>query len=190
MGGTATECTLCNEDGKYSNIIGASNCKTSPAGFKPISETDRTGVVACPAGTYSIGGKTSCSSCLAGKYSEYDAINGAVGCTPCVLGSISSDGSSSCTPCSPPTYSDDGQTCKQCNGEGQYSDVTGPFVCKTASPGFKPTSDRAGVIPCPAGKYSLGGKTLCSTCDSNKYSTQTTNEDGGKSISTTFSLPT
>ena len=39
-----------------------------------------------------------------------------------------------------------------------------------------------------SGKFSFGSKTLCSTCDSNKYSTLITDEDEGKSISNAHSI--
>ena len=66
----ATSCSACSGEGEYSTEKGQAACSTAPAGFNPISETDRSGIVACPAGTYSFGGKTTCTACPAGKYSE------------------------------------------------------------------------------------------------------------------------
>ena len=164
-------CKQCDGEGNYNDIAaGASSCKSAPAGFKPISVTDRTGIVACPAGTYSIGGKTSCTACPAGKYSEYDAVDGAVGCTACDLGSISSEGSSSCAQCSAPTFSGDGLACSQCDGEGKYNDEDGAAFCKTVKAGYKPTEDRKGEEACQAGTFSIGANSTCTPCPEGTFS--------------------
>ena len=161
-------CKQCDKEGQYSNINSASFCKLAPPGFKPT--TDYTGVIACPAGEYSIGGASTCTSCPAGKYSEHDEINGAIGCTACDLGSISSEGSSSCIPCSPPTYSDDSITCKQCDGEGQYSDVNGASFCKTAPAGTKPIANHTNIEICPQNTFSIGASNTCAPCKPGKIS--------------------
>ena len=156
-------CKQCNGEGQYSDVSGASSCKSSPAGFVP--NTGHTGIVACPTGKYSIGGKTSCTACPIGKYSDTP---GSAGCKACELGSVTgyvaNIGTTSCLPCPPPSYSNDGEHCQNCDGDGQFSDKTGAFSCRTAKAGHKPTEDRKGEEQCPAGKYSTGGADECLQC--------------------------
>jgi surface protein len=166
--GGADECSLCDGPGEYADETGLSACKIAPAGFKPTS--DHTGKEACQAGEYSIGGKSSCTSCPSGKYSEYNVTSGAVGCKACDLGSISPQGSSSCSPCPPPTYSDDGLACKQCDGEGQYSDVNGASFCKTSPSGTKPTTDHTDIETCPQNTFSIGANNTCAPCKHGTFS--------------------
>ena len=75
-----TSCSVCFDNGQYSDTDGAAFCKTAPAGHKP--NTDRTSLTKCPPGTYSVGGTTECTPCEPGRYS---ATEGAVGCTLAIV---------------------------------------------------------------------------------------------------------
>lgn len=77
MGGSAMSCTECNGGGLYSDEVGASVCKTAPAGTKPTS--NRQDIENCPAGTFSIGGRGTCTTCKEGTHSA----EGSAGCSPC-----------------------------------------------------------------------------------------------------------
>ena len=133
---------------------------SQPGHFCPASSISQ---IACQAGaTYqSESSQTACQSCS-------NCLLGEIMTTDCT---ITSD--RKCSPCVAPAYSDDGLTCEECDGEGQYSDVNGASSCKLAPPGSKPTTDRTGVVGCPAGEFSIGGASVCSLCPAGKYS------DGG-----------
>ena len=144
-GGASAVCTPCTGDGQYSETDSSIACQFSPAGSIP--NADRTGIVPCRAGKFSNGGTSSCTACPIGKYSDTP---GSVGCKACELGSvtgyIANTGTTSCLPCSPGSYSNDGQHCLDCDGNGQYSDKTGAYSCKTAKAGYKPTEDRKAEV--------------------------------------------
>ena len=125
-------------------------CSTCPAGSYEASACTTTAdsvCESCRAGKFSNGGTSSCTACPIGKYSDTP---GSVGCKACELGSvtgyIANIGTTSCLSCSPGSYSNDGQHCLDCDGNGQYSDKTGAYSCKTAKAGYKPTEDRKAEV--------------------------------------------
>jgi len=172
-------CSDCSGNGEYSDNVAQATCKTAPSGHKPNG--DRTDFVKCPAGRFSLGGTDTCTVCGVGKRS----IEGAAGCSPCISCAIgrylvaecTTEIETECADCLAGTASmgGDARACTECAGAGEYSDIDRASACKTAPAGFKPNSDRTSLVPCPAGKFSVGGTTLCSSCDSNQYS-QTTDD--------------
>ena len=128
-----TSCSACSGQGQYSDTEGAAVCKTAPFGTKP--SPDRTGVENCAAGTYSLGGTTTCTPCESGKYSA----EGAVGCTSastCGAGSRIATASTAtsdavCENCTLGKASKGGsKSCRECSGEGEYSDESRLSACK------------------------------------------------------------
>ena len=127
IGGTVTECTPCNVDGKYSISDNASFCLTAKAGYKPTE--DRKGEEKCQAGRFSTGGAEDCSDCGAGETSKV----GAAGCSRCSTCAAGKYMINSCTPttetecrdCLVGKVSTGGTVteCKACSAEGEYSDT-------------------------------------------------------------------
>eukprot|EP00520_Triparma_pacifica_P000598 CAMPEP_0118644850 /NCGR_PEP_ID=MMETSP0785-20121206/7171_1 /TAXON_ID=91992 /ORGANISM="Bolidomonas pacifica, Strain CCMP 1866" /LENGTH=923 /DNA_ID=CAMNT_0006536661 /DNA_START=204 /DNA_END=2971 /DNA_ORIENTATION=- len=172
----ALTCSECSGEGEYAAEKGQAACFNAPAGFKPVSETDRTGIVACPPGKYSIGGKTSCTSCKRGEFSE----EGAVGCSTCTscaagrytINTCSPTSDTVCGDCLAGTASSGGTSteCTACVGNGKYSDTDLASFCKTAKAGFKPTEDRKGEEQCLEGTFSTGGAEECTACGTGETS--------------------
>jgi hypothetical protein len=168
IGGTVTECTPCNVDGKYSISDNASFCLTAKAGYKP--REDRKGEEQCAAGTYSTGGTDDCLECGEGETSSA----GAAGCSTCATCATGRYLISTCTPttetqcgdCLKGEASMGGSTteCTDCNTDGQYSDRDLASACKTASAGSKPTADRTNIETCPKNTFSIGANDKCTQC--------------------------
>ena len=127
MGGAATECMLCNVDGKYSITDNARVCMTAKAGYKPTQ--DHKGEEQCPAGKYSTGGADECSECGDGETSGA----GAAGCSTCASCATGKYMIKACTPttetecgdCLAGTVSTGGTVteCTSCTADGEYSDT-------------------------------------------------------------------
>ena len=128
----------CDGEGQYNDETGRETCKSARAGFKPISEYDRTGIVPCPVNTFSVGGQTNCENCLVGSFSNYDEENGSVGCTFCKPGryktKIAAGNTLKCEGCPKGRYAISGvdsiDDCKACE-KGKYSKDSGATFCLT-----------------------------------------------------------
>ncbi|GMH83062.1 hypothetical protein TrST_g8014 [Triparma strigata] len=101
-------CIWCNGEGEYSDIEGGTACKSVPAGYKPAYQ--HRGLEACPLGSYSTGGTSTCTSCDFGKFA---ASEGSLACTPasmCHAGTYiavvsTSTSDTDCVECPPGTSS-------------------------------------------------------------------------------------
>ena len=169
-----TSCSTCSGEGQYSDTEGAAVCEIAPSGTKP--SPDRTGVRNCAAGTYSVGGTTTCAPCESGKYSA----EGAFGCTSastCGAGTRIKTASTAttdtvCEDCSIGQASMGGQatTCTECNNSGQYSDEPLSAACKIAPAGHKPKIYRDGIEECPKNTFSIGASDVCTDCTGGGHS--------------------
>jgi len=100
----------------------------------------------CSAGTFSLGGTSSCSSCPANS--------AAASCTTCPGGYTSIVGSGSCSACPANYYSTSGNSCQQCPANQQSS--SGSSSCTNCPANFQ--SDNGGACtPCQAGFSSISG---------------------------------
>ena len=164
----STSCTDCEHTEGYvseAGTSGAEKCEYCGPGFRANKDTHQ--CKQCEVGTYSVGGTDTCSICPSGT----DGKKGSSSCSPCPPGTISS--SNICARCSKGEYAEYGDTsCSACSGEGQYSNVEGTAVCKTAPAGRKPNSDRTGLVKCTSGTYSVGGSDTCLSCGDGETSSE------------------
>jgi len=171
----ATICLSCSLPGEYSDAEGSADCKTAPAGHKP--NTDRTDIVKCSPGTFSVGGSDTCTQCGEGETST----EGAAGCSTCAtcavgrfkLADCSPSSGTHCADCAAGQASMGGEVtaCTECSGPGQYADENLSSVCKTAPAGHKPRADRTGLEVCPKSTFSIGGTDTCTDCSHGGHST-------------------
>lgn len=175
--GVQDNCAPCDGTGQYADERGLAACKSAPAGTKPTS--NRQDFENCAAGTYSIGGADFCTECEAGTFALAEGATGCTVASTCPSGhyvSVASNPSTdtTCGICGTGMVSPGGDyriDCTWCNGEGEYSDVTGGNACKTVPAGFKPNYTHKGLEACPPGTYSTGGTNECTSCDFGKFST-------------------
>lgn len=153
-GGSHTSCRSCN-NGKYSDTVGATTCKSCPAGTSNRH-----------AGSSSV---TACTACDPGKYSSY---HGAYTCTYCPGGTTTSiSGASSSSMCN--------QTLPQCQ-VGQYRDRGEDAQCKPCMAGkynpFAGATSSSQCVSCPNGRYSTtpgaSSPVVCSSCPLGSYSSR------------------
>jgi hypothetical protein len=121
----------------------------------------------CPAGQYSGGGTTSCTTCGAGKYS----IVGSGSCSLCAAGRCVQVRAPP-LPCNVGVCGDPNMcvnfACDRYGSSGaQTSDqCVGPciagYICPAGSSSSSPAS-------CPAGQYSLAGASVCTQCPAGTY---------------------
>ncbi|GMH88080.1 hypothetical protein TL16_g11053, partial [Triparma laevis f. inornata] len=176
MGGGATACTECNSRGKYSDVDGASVCKTASAGTKPNEARD--GVESCAPGTISVGGADECSVCNAGETSG----EGAAGCRTCAtcglgtyqIAECTSEVETQCGVCVAGKASMGGavEACTECDGPGEYSEG-GASVCNVARAGYKPKGSgelKTGIEMCEKNTFSIGAKDECEDCQEGGHS--------------------
>ena len=185
--GGAASCTSCNA-GTYS-AAGAASCTKCPIG--EYLTTGGTSVLSCryclagrysdfegaascsnvcSAGTYSLAGAGSCTSCNAGTYSNTIGATSSSTCTPCSAGTYSSAiGSSSCTSCPAGKYSAGGAaSCTSCNA-GTYS-AAGATSCTSCPFGYSSAAGSSSCVQCPVGTYYQVGTTSCTPCSAGTYS--------------------
>ncbi|GMH64272.1 hypothetical protein TrST_g3627 [Triparma strigata] len=172
FGGAVSECTTCSGDGKYSDTVGASNCKTASAGHKPKADSTSglmTSEEQCGAGKYSTGAAEDCTSCGSGETSDA----GAAGCRTCAtcglgkyqIAECTANSETQCEDCVAGKASMGGAVseCASCNGPGEYSEALAS-VCKIAPAGHKPNEGRSGINKCPKNTFSIGAADECSDC--------------------------
>lgn len=110
-------CVLCPA-GTFSNVIGATgatSCSPNPAGtFSTAVGAVIATSQACPAGTFSSAGASTC--------------------TPCAAGSFSTAFASSCTPCAAGSYASTGQPCQMCPS-GSFA-LEGASTCASCPVGY------------------------------------------------------
>ena len=198
----AKACTDCGADNKYQTSPGADACLTCPTGSftnggKTATRTscskcpagsacDGTRVVLpCVAGTYSLGGATTCdncgsdrmyssggagtcSACSPGSYTSGPSDVTRTACVSCPAGS-SCDGSSVKTICDAGTYSAKGSAkCEACGDDSMFSATAGQGTCSKCPPwsftSGGDTGKRTACQPCPVGSSCLGSSavTKCS----------------------------
>ena len=163
----------CSNEGEYADVKGLKACKLAPAGTIP--NPDRTDLVNCTPGSYSIGGKSECSTCDIGKFSSMAAC-GCASCSTCGAGKFiksicTSSTDSECGECPAGAASFGGSTtCIGCVYPGEYSAGRGNTVCSIAGAGTVPNWNRTGNENCLAGTHSIGGQSECTPCDSTKFS--------------------
>jgi hypothetical protein len=116
-------------------IIAGTSCAAVPGGYyNPFSSS--TSYYACPAGSYSVGNATLCSSCPAGKYGASYGLTSPMSCTPCPSGWYASGvASTQCSACYPGSYSLPGAAhCSPCS-PGSYSSQQNASYCTTVPVG-------------------------------------------------------
>ncbi|GMH78676.1 hypothetical protein TL16_g07898 [Triparma laevis f. inornata] len=174
--GAQNDCAPCEGTGQYADEIGLSACKAAPAGTKPTS--NRHNIENCLIGKYSLGGAEACTECEAGNFAPAEGATGCTVASTCPSGhyviTVSTPSTdTTCRICGTGMISPGGDyrtDCTWCNGEGEYSDVTGGNACKTVPAGFKPDSTHQGLEACPPGTYSTGGTNECTSCEFGKFS--------------------
>ena len=160
--------------GKYSNEMGAYECKNCTAGtFQNFTgQVNITSCKQCPRGSYSPTGSQYCLQCSPGKYSNDVAYTN---------GNNPTD-ESICLPCPAGTFGNRYGTsdilgCLNCP-QGKYTDFNGSVTCKLcpvgkygAQPG-QPTQNLA-CTDCPVGKYSIDEGNIqeanCTLCPGGTY---------------------
>ena len=151
IGGVATDCTACDDDGKVTNLK-QTGCVSCPAGTSPSA--DRSACKNCTGTTSSLFG-IECQNCT--YPSVVDAQR--TSCLPCSAGSGPSLGRASCEPCSKDTYSAFG-VCQPCNHPSVYSSTT----CSLCEAGKGPNINRTACKPCSKETFSPFGQ--CQPCQS------------------------
>jgi hypothetical protein len=184
--GSSAACQDCEKGHK---CPGATNKIPCDAGTFQSSESQANCNV-CEAGTYQPDqGQESCDPCPAGYFCPRSSSS----TLPCGSSALyCPELSSSVTPVTSGFYTlpdmdesknfrsselicEIGHACaggfkRLCNGEGEYSDETGSSACKIAPAGKKPRDDHQDVENCSAGTYSIGGLSVCDTCEVGKFS--------------------
>ena len=174
------ECKYCDA-GKYLTYRGSRDpleCQPCKAGTYSSTQGATMEVLChvCSAGRYSWKGAVICSQCAAGTYqsglgmtSTHDCLLCDKGkfattrnaveyseCKDCNVGSFSSGGQSTCVQCSVGSFqaSKAASECIFCSA-GKYADISGSIECKL----------------CYAGSYSNLNTSVCTGCQSGKFST-------------------
>jgi serine/threonine-protein kinase len=128
---------------------------------------------ACPAGTYSGVGASSCTGCPAGTFSANTSSSSCLTCPPATY-SIARNTSCLYTSstCPPGTYANSTAACERCPA-GSYNSFEGgasSSACQSCAAGaFQPSTGQTSCSFCPAGTYSAGGAASCSTCTAGSY---------------------
>ena len=190
-------CNICPA-GKFSNIIGASNCIDCNYGHSTLNEESQE-CERCVAGKFAnVNGSSSCFNCNQGKYSEKSGSRVCKNCMPgryssmissdtsslcleCESGKISSHGDSSCSICPRGKFSNGGLQCLDCP-MGKYNNIIGIDKiekCLDCPKGKYNKNvgadDENDCIECPVGKYNLllgsSSNKSCVNCEIGKYKT-------------------
>jgi Tyrosine-protein kinase ephrin type A/B receptor-like/Regulator of chromosome condensation (RCC1) repeat len=152
-------------------------------GITVYKEPARVSCKACPTGSYSLAGASTCT-CLAGYTSTYGTActpcgagkwknaTGSATCTNCTAGTWSAAGASGCTNCTAGTYSAAGASgCTNCTA-GKYI-AAGVDSCTNCTAGTYSTGKSATTCTnCTAGTYSASGASGCAACPGNMTSIQ------------------
>ena len=160
-----SQCTPCPA-GTYAELFGAYKCTACPAGTtSPAGASSCTSSTSCAKGEYRKAG-CACEKCPAGTYS--DTLT-ASECTACPIGFSSSAGASCCTPCAKGTYSSTaGSACTSCPA-GTYAGATGSSKCKKCTKGSSSSAGASSCTPCAKGYYSPKAGSICSPCCAGTY---------------------
>jgi hypothetical protein len=181
----------------------------------------------CTKGTYEVGltclscnngsyaeaeSQTTCTDCLAGRYSQQASYS----CLDCGAGTYSLSGSPNCTQCPLGRFVSTGgqSTCGACDS-GTYASVTGLSRCASCEAGqysVKTITSQLGEIgsteclPCPSGSYTAvsaqascvqcdagtyanaTGASVCTACDRGTYSTKNSTSGSGATVCTACSI--
>jgi hypothetical protein len=138
FGGSVTTGRVCGAG----SFVNGSTCVPCGAGNYNTQLDSPHCSNACPEGTYSLTGSSTCHSCPVNTYSTV----GRTACRPCVAGTVSAEFSSHCTPCAAGTYASPGSRCTLC-AAGTFS-LVGASVC----------------APCGTGSFSSPGASGCDAC--------------------------
>ena len=167
--------------GQYSNGSSPSFCWNCPAGTYDILSTPKEQLgrsssdicTPCPDNSYSSSKSASIASCKcnAGYWSK-SGTGGFFSCIPCGPGRFSLQGAIVCTDCAIGYYSSasTASVCSQCLAPlktattGSYS----PDDCVCTCGTYRDVA-RNLCIQCPAGKYGLGGDSICTPCPLANY---------------------
>ncbi|GMH83362.1 hypothetical protein TrVE_jg6491 [Triparma verrucosa] len=212
---TAGTCASC-PSGRYSGSPGSTSCVE--CGANTFSNEGADACQACGAGKFyrTISGTKMCTNCLAGKIqptvrqtglvtdcedcgsNTFVAVQGAIACAACEMGTFSNPGASVCEVCSAGTYYSSNpangmQSCMECplgtyqedSGKfescdncppGRYQDETGGMSmdCKKCPPGTSQPYEKAessdNCYKCDEGKYSPNlGSSYCTECEAGKF---------------------
>ena len=125
-----------------------------------------TSEVACPSGTYSSAGATTCQICPANYYCPDTKSSNKQSCAP---GKYSQKGQTSCFDC-PPGYTCSGTTAPSRCSSGQYAS-TDSLSCNNCEAGYAcPDTFNAARHACGSGTYSAASQTKCNFANNNQVS--------------------
>lgn len=165
------KCHLCTGPMSYTDIYGATQCRTCHLGWVPVEDFagGHSRCKPCPAGTFGkVDGK--CHSCS--KSIEYSQVLGATHCKKCHSGWFAvkdhKENHVDCKQCPSGTYGDSDGTCYPCNGPMEYSDIKGAPKCKECHLGWVPSKNRRGRnIGCKKCRGGTFGKSdgKCHNCN-------------------------
>jgi hypothetical protein len=178
--GPINACTPC-APGKFGTTIGATSeaigCEECPVGryANAYAVPEFSGCTLCKAGqsTNEITGRTECTNCSAGKYTDTEGMSSCVDCRASTFSS--QPGKMRCSECLAGFFtSTPGAThCLQCPS-GQTSDRKSTFCyeCKAGEYLITPATAAPTCKLCDSGKYSEAGAITCSWCPPGRWTKQ------------------
>ena len=158
-----SQCVACPGNSTSPNGSAYAGCYCLPGFYKRFAADNvQFTCVACGAGEYSGGGPgaLACEKCSAGTSSRAVGAVSAATCGSCNAGQFSAVGSSVCSNCPSWSFSaaSGAGSCDNCS-LGFYAG-SGSTRCTACAPGsysLVPISGISGCLPCPNGKYCVGG---------------------------------
>ncbi|KAG9392040.1 RCC1 domain containing protein [Carpediemonas membranifera] len=112
----------------------------------------RSGITACPTGSYAAAGSTSCTTASPGYKTNSDQSDQTI----CPVGTSSAGNTDVCSACSTGSYATQGST-----------------TCTASSTGYRTNADQSGQVLCTLGSVSPGNSDHCTDCFNGYYSSAT-----------------